>query len=110
MQNGHFGRARSVLACGLSLATTLVPGFVNAGDWTITPRVVGQDSFTDNALFTSTNRRADLITTVAPGINVTGESARVQATLDYSPTLQLYAFTPGQNFIDHNLYANGTAA
>jgi uncharacterized protein (PEP-CTERM system associated) len=85
------------------------PIAARAGDWTISPRLAGQEILTDNALFTPTNRRSDLITTLSPGIAVAGESARLQAKLDYSPLLAFYAFTPGQDFIGHNLYANGTA-
>src|SRR5207248_8539332 len=73
------------------------------------PRVSGQEIFTDNVLYTPTNRRGDFITSVSPGIDIIGESPRLQTKLDYAPTLQLYALTPDQNFIGHNLYANGTA-
>src|SRR5262249_26252734 len=42
-----------------------------------------------------------------PGISITGESARYTATLNYAPTVALFALTPGQNFLGHNMYANG---
>jgi uncharacterized protein (PEP-CTERM system associated) len=80
-----------------------------AENWTITPRVTGQELYTDNVLLTATNRRSDFVTTLSPGIAVNGESPRLQARLDYSPTVQLYALTPDLNFIGQNLYANGTA-
>jgi hypothetical protein len=80
-----------------------------AGDWTITPRIAGQETFTDNLLLTPTNRRSDFITGISPGISITGESPRLQAKFDYSPTVELFALTPSQNFIGHNLYANGNA-
>src|SRR5947207_9235256 len=84
-------------------------GSAVAGDWTITPRISGQELFTDNVLQTPTNRRSDFVTSLSPGIGINGESARLTAKLDYSPVVQLYALTPGQNFLGHNLYANGTA-
>src|SRR5207248_8582046 len=71
------------------------------------PRVSAQGIFTDNLFFTPANRRSDFITSLSPGIGITGESARFQAKLDYSPSLFLYALTPSQNFIGQNLYANG---
>lgn len=81
----------------------------HAGNWIITPRVGGQELFTDNVLLTPTNRRSDFVTSISPGINITGESSRLQGTLDYSPSAYLYALTPSQDFIGQNLYANGTA-
>lgn len=80
-----------------------------AQNWTFTPRVTGQELFTDNVLLTPTNRRSDLVTTLSPGIAISGESPRLQARIDYSPTVQLYALTPDLDFVGQNLYANGTA-
>ena len=110
MTSKRLPRALSVLVVGTAVA--FASGFVSiaeAGDWTITPRVSGQEIFTDNVFYTPTNRRSDFITNVAPGIGIAGESGRIQAKLDYSPTLQFYARNPRENFIGHNLYANGTA-
>ena len=80
----------------------------NAQNWTITPRVSGQELYTDNVLLVPTNRQSDLVTTLAPGITISGETSRLRANLDYAPTVQLYAFTPDLNFVGQNLYANGT--
>ena len=110
MTSKRFPRALSVLVGGF--AVTVASGIVaiaEAGDWTITPRISGQEIFTDNVFYTPTNRRSDFITNVSPGIDIAGESTRIQAKLDYSPTLQFYARNPSENFIGHNLYANGTA-
>jgi uncharacterized protein (PEP-CTERM system associated) len=102
--------ARWAIAWLTALCLIGPPFAAVAGDWTITPRVSGQEIFTDNVLLTPTNRRSDFITSIAPGIAITGESTRLQAKLDYSPTLALFALTPSQDFIGHNLYANGTAS
>src|SRR5436190_20012070 len=101
--------ARSVLGGAASFLVCALASTASGGDWTVAPRVSGQEIFTDNVLYTPTNRRGDFITSVSPGIDIIGESPRLQAKLDYAPTLQLYALTPDQNFIGHNLYANGTA-
>src|SRR5436190_6158817 len=94
---------------GASLCSFSALGAAMLGDFTVMPRLVGQELVTDNVLLTPTNRRADFITTISPGISITGESPRLQGTLDYSPTIQQYALTPGQSFIGQNLYANGSA-
>src|SRR4051794_1711662 len=109
MKSAQFPRTQPVLAGAAGMCITWFSVVAMAGDWTINPRISGQEIFTDNVLYTPINRRSDFITTVSPGIGITGESPRLQAKLDYSPTLQFYALTPSQNFIGHNLYANGTA-
>src|SRR5580700_137519 len=108
MESAFFPRARCITAW-------LVGGFVTwhtssaiAGDLTFTPRIVDQELFTDNLFFTPSNRRSDFVTTLSPGLTISDDSPRLQAKFDYSPTLNLYALTPGQNFIGQNLYANGT--
>lgn len=93
---------------GLVTAAGLTPSAVG-GDWVITPRIEDQEVFTDNVFLEPTNRRSDLVTTLSPGINITGESPRLRGTLDYSPNFYFFALNPSQNIIGHNLYANGTA-
>lgn len=80
-----------------------------AGDWVITPRVEGQEIFTDNVFATPNHTRSDFITRLAPGININGESSRLRAQLDYSPSLYVYALTPSQDVLGHDLNANATA-
>ena len=80
-----------------------------ARNWTITPQIGDQESYTDNLFLTPTNRRSDLITTLSPSLSITGASARLQGSLNYSPTAYLYALTPSLNAVGNNLYANGTA-
>src|SRR5689334_1426563 len=105
-------RRRKIRSATISLVLSGVAGLplaAAAGDWTILPRIAGQETFTDNLFFTPTNRRADFITSISPGISISGESTRLRATVDYSPTLALFALTPNENFLGHNLYANATA-
>ena len=110
MEVADFWRSRGAVLVSLSIGTAGLPfGAVVAGDWTITPFMAGQETFTDNVLLTPTNRHSDLVTGLSPGVSITGESARFNAILNYSPTIQLFALTPNQNFVGHNLYANGSA-
>lgn len=81
----------------------------NAESPTVATYLSGQELVTDNVLLTPTNTRSDFVTTVSPGITLNADTNRLQAKLDYSPTIFQYAFTPGQNLIGQNLYANGTA-
>jgi len=106
-----FRRTRRLIASSLVVAGSLsgLRIVAHAQDWTITPRLSDQEEFTDNVLFTPTDTHSDLISTLSPGINITGASNRLQGTLDYSPTAYLYALTPSQDLLGQNLYANGTA-
>ena len=77
--------------------------------FTITPSISDSEEFTDNAFFSPSQTRSDLITTLTPGIYIAGQSPRLQGTLDYSPAIDLYALTPSEDLVGQNLYANGTA-
>ncbi len=77
--------------------------------FTIIPTISDSEEFTDNVLLSPTQTRSDLITTLVPGIQITGQSARLKGTFDYSPAVNLYALTPSEDVVGQNLYANGTA-
>src|SRR5438874_5146910 len=109
MNSGSLRSVQMITRWLFAICLIVFPYLAIAGDWTITPWIAAQETFTDNVFFTSSNRRSDLITGLSPGVSITGESARLHANLSYSPTLALFAFTPNQNFLGHNLYANGEA-
>lgn len=98
-----------IRTCIVAAILSGVGAAADAGDWSITTSLADQEQLTDNALYTSANTRSDLITTLSPGILINGNSVRLQGTLSYSPTIYAYAFTPSQDAIGQNLYANGTA-
>lgn len=100
---------RTLAAWSLVGGVALTPFAVTAGEWTITPQIGTQENFTDNVLLTPTNRRSDFYTTISPSLSITGQSARLSGTFNYSPTAYLYARTPGLDAVGQNLYANGTA-
>lgn len=76
-------------------------------NWTIVPTLSVQEMGTDNVFDTPNGRLADIITTISPGILINGDTQRLHVTLNYDPSIQLFAFTPGQNNIAQNL--NGQA-
>jgi uncharacterized protein (PEP-CTERM system associated) len=77
--------------------------------WSFSPSIGLQELATDNVLDTPNGRRADLITEITPGILVNGNTPRLQATLNYAPTVQLYAFTAHQNNIDQEFDGQAVA-
>lgn len=100
---------RSISCVALLLGVCCGSGVAGAQSVTYTPYFGGQELVTDNVLLTPTNQKSDLVTSISPGITVNADTTRLHGTLDYSPTFYLYAFTPGQNQVGQNLYANGTA-
>lgn len=93
------------------------PGGVPGGEvqppqtpaWIFVPRIGLDEIVTDNARATSTNRQADLVSIVSPGIAVTADSARVKGALDYQLDVERFAETSDQNRIANNLFTNGQA-
>ena len=74
--------------------------------YTFTPRIGGQTGYNSNVLSTPSDARWDWVNYLTPGITVTANTSRVQARLDYAPTLGIYARTPGQNFLGQNFTGN----
>lgn len=62
----------------------------------ITPSIAGQILGTDNAQQLARRARGDFITSISPGLLVTADTVRVQGTLNYTPTLQIYAVDTSQ--------------
>jgi uncharacterized protein (PEP-CTERM system associated) len=102
----HLFASSIVVAVSLSAVRTVTHA---QQAFTFMPSVSDIEEFTDNAFFTPTHTRSDLITTLAPAINITGQSARLRGTLNYSPIASLYALTPAEDVVGQNLYANGIA-
>jgi len=76
--------------------------------WTITPRVTVGATFTDNALLRDSDKRADLITEISPGLRISGESARLKAFADYSRRELFYARESDRKNSQNTLNAFGT--
>jgi uncharacterized protein (PEP-CTERM system associated) len=76
--------------------------------WIITPSIQATQSFTDNVLSTPTQHQADAYTTLTPSLAISGQSARLQGTFNYSPQAIFYAHTSSQDQVLQNLFSNGT--
>ena len=80
---------------------------VAAPGFTFTPRISGQTGYNSNVLSSPTSPRPDWVNYLSPGIAVVANTSRIEARLDYSPTLGIYARTPSQNFLGQNFTGNG---
>jgi len=73
--------------------------------WLIAPRITTSVEFTDNVYNAQAgNRVADVITTVAPGLYIGGDSPRLTANFDYNPQIQRYFAAPSLNNIQQSAF------
>ncbi len=77
--------------------------------WTFTPSIGLEELFSDNILQSQTHRQADLITAITPGLDLRGNTPRVDVTLQYHPTLELYADHGSADSVAQQLLGSGTA-
>lgn len=78
------------------------------GGWTFVPRIDWQEELTDNALQQHTPRQADLVSYFSPGFSLGGDLPRLQLSLDFSPTLAIYARTSRLNSLTEQLNGLGS--
>ena len=101
------------------LATILAAGMTGGGfgggigaqaaDWTVTPRIEGQQTLTDNAENSADDRETDTITTVSAGVGVRGTGARLDLNLDYDLSFDQFWRTGGQTGYRQDGLADATA-
>lgn len=77
--------------------------------WSITPSIGIELLGTDNVRSSSTDRRADLITTITPALAAAASTARLTGQFLYAPSARIYAETRGQNTINHRFSGQGLA-
>lgn len=87
----------------------LVNGFSApaGGGWTVIPQLSLTEELTDNVYQVRAPRRWDLISVIAPGLNIAGDLPRLQLSFSYSPVLTMYANTGSLNALTQQL--NGSA-
>jgi hypothetical protein len=66
------------------------------------------EAFNDN-IFQSSHRVSDFVTYVTPEVSVRAQTRRLQASVDYAPTAEIFASHSGQDVVAHNLHAYGVA-
>lgn len=93
---------RSLLLLGLASAWS---GLAEAGEWTITPRVEIEQTYSDNILLRDKDKEDDFVTAVNPGINIRGEGRQFEASLDYTMENLAYANHEEFNQTNHQLAA-----
>ncbi|MBL8698824.1 MAG: TIGR03016 family PEP-CTERM system-associated outer membrane protein [Alphaproteobacteria bacterium] len=88
MKRAILFRTAGKLAVASAFAASLQ---ASAGEWQIKPRIEVREAFTDNVLLTSRNKKSDFLTTVSPGISVSGQGARMRFDVDYALSYDVYA-------------------
>lgn len=91
---------RTLLA---TLGTCFVSVTAHAQHIWIDPRFEAKAAFTDNATLVDTDRQADAVFNVSPGLNMRIESARVKGAVDYSWDY-LYFVSDKSEESRHNLF------
>jgi uncharacterized protein (PEP-CTERM system associated) len=89
--------------------TTLTPN-ANAvtTKWTVQPELTATETYSDNALFTSSSARGDFTTQVTPGVRIEGSGARFNANLSYAPSALFYRRNPKEDRVANVLHAFGS--
>lgn len=98
---------------GLSFAATVVcvgAASAQSATFSIVPSVSISETATDNRdLANGDKRKADLISSISPGVVLTARRGAVQGTLSYSLNGLVHARDSSENQIQHQLQASGQA-
>ena len=101
---GSFRHAALLLVI-LQAATPL-----QAADWKITPSISASEMYSDNIFLGSPGSQlSDFVTTIIPGISVTGTGDRLKANLNYSLQNINYLKHNSLDYITQQLNATGNA-
>lgn len=76
--------------------------------WRVQPSIGVQEYFTDNAFQTPTHKSSDFITGITPGLALSDDGPRVQASVVYQPTALIYARNSSQTRFDQNFSGQAT--
>jgi len=106
------------MTAGVRYAFKLLAGLIplgfgaalaHAGDWQIQPRFSLSETYTDNALLEGDNPSSDLITTLSPGVSISGNGARVRLATQYTAQKQIFKNNDELGQLTHLLQTNGNA-
>lgn len=95
---------RNLVALGLS-CTVGIPLPAAGGDWIFTPRLSTQETYTNNVLLSESGAEGDFISTIAPGLSIRGNSARLKSDIDYNLQQQFYGDKTELDATNHQLQA-----
>ncbi len=84
------------------------PGSTVGRSWNIVPRISLTETLTNNVNLSSTNKQNDLISQVAPGVRIDGQTARMNMYLDYALIGSFYASESQKSFSQNRLNMFGT--
>ncbi|MFC0406724.1 porin family protein [Roseomonas elaeocarpi] len=70
--------------------------------WSITPSLGLELLATDNLYQSHTNRRADFVTSVVPGLLLSVDTSRLRGLLNYEPSIEFHVARGEQNRVDQN--------
>ncbi|MHB0989846.1 MAG: TIGR03016 family PEP-CTERM system-associated outer membrane protein [Burkholderiales bacterium] len=96
----------SIASCSL-YASLLFITPVYAADWVITPNVNVNETYSDNMFLAPSNQTVSgIISTITPGISITGKSDRLKLNLSYALEDMTYAENGLQNLLYNQLNSN----
>src|SRR5438132_6541679 len=110
--SNYFSRAGAAMAASGGIALALEPADVlvfSHGPLSLRPQFVLTERFNDNVFYSNTDRRADLITTVSPGLKFqVGDDLPDQNhfTLLYMLDKSIYIDNPTLNALQHRVRAD----
>ena len=77
------------------------------GGWTFVPRIDAQEMLTDNVFQAHSPRQYDVVSYFAPGFSIAGNTPRLNMSLQYAPTLSIYARSSSLNALTQQLNGIG---
>ncbi|MCU7921843.1 MAG: TIGR03016 family PEP-CTERM system-associated outer membrane protein [Candidatus Thiodiazotropha sp. (ex Dulcina madagascariensis)] len=98
---------RPSLQLALCIAFACSTSAVTAADWIISPAILVEQVYTDNALLTQDNEEDDSITRVRPSLSLYKEGARASLDFNYAPEYRHYWQDTEDNEVVHLLRAEG---
>ena len=108
----HVARRRLgvlLLACTAVIGSGASAQGTGSTGVTVVPLFSISQSLTDNYKLSSTDRKADLITQISPGIQLTSRSGALQGNLTYSANGTVYARDSAASSVQNQLSAAGSA-
>ena len=97
----------SALSLTMALMASAAPTKASAAEWRVQPALSVEETYTDNVELDNAAKESDWITTVTPSVSISGQGARLQASIFYSAAYLYFARSDTQrDDLRHNLSAN----